>query len=102
MKNRVQLFMPTIAAPDSEATSNTAYTLQETVWGDWRPGSGNRMLQEMMLNYDAWGRVFIYFGVTINKYYKIEIDGIRYTIHSMKDVEDAHQYYEIVIYTNEQ
>ncbi len=102
MTDRVKLYAPSIAAPDSEANSDTTYTLQQTVWGDWRPENGSRDLQEMMLNFNAWGRLFIYFGVTINKFYKIEIDGITFVIHTLKDYHNAHQYYEIVIHTNEQ
>ena len=102
MKNRVKLFAPSISAFDAEASSTTTYTEQETVWGDWRPGEGSRTLQEMMLNFNAVGRLFIYYNVTINKFYQVEIDGIRYTIHMMRDYQDNHQYYELLIYTNDQ
>lgn len=101
MTDKVKLLAPSIAAPDSEATSTTTYTEQQTVWGDFRPGAGARTLTDMGLIFNNVAKIYIYFGVVINSFYKVQINGVTYTIHSLNDYENKHEYYEIVCYTNE-
>lgn len=101
MKAKVKLFAPSIAAPDVEASSATTYTEQQTVWGDFRPGAGARALSEMGLVFNTVAKLYIYFGVTLNAFYKVEVNGVMYTIHSLNDYENQHQFYEMVCYTIE-
>jgi SPP1 family predicted phage head-tail adaptor len=42
--------------------------------------------------------LYIRYGVTINENYEVEVEGSRYTIHSVKDVENQKRFYELVIY----
>lgn len=102
MKERVVMLAPSIAAPDEEAESETTYTTQNIVWGDWRPGASTRTLQEMALNYNNVGRLLINYGVEINSFYKIQINGVNYTIHSLTNYQNANQFYDILLYTNDQ
>jgi len=57
-----------------------------------------REIDESELQFDQKNRLFIRYGVTINDSYQVEIEGLRYTIHSIKDVENQKRFYELVIY----
>lgn len=97
MNRQVGLFAPTRTS-DGQGGFTTTFTLQETVWGDFRPQTQNRNLLELELSFTRYGRLYIRFGVTITDAYEIEVEGERYTIHSIKNVDDARRYYEIEIY----
>jgi len=97
LKERVGLYAPT-QATDGEYGTTTTYALQQTVWGDWRPNEGSRSLSEAALSFTRSGRLFIRYGVTIDRYYQIDVFGERYTIHSITDVGNNHQYYEIILF----
>jgi hypothetical protein len=50
------------------------------------------------LSFTRSAKLFIRYGVTINNNYQIDVEGDRYTIHSIKDVEDQYRFYEILMY----
>ena len=97
MNRLVGLYVPT-STSDNEGGFTTTFALQETVWGDFRPQAQNRSLLESELSFTRFGRLFIRFGVTITDAYQLEVEGEMYTIHSIKNVDDARRYYEIEMY----
>lgn len=97
MTRQVLLYAPTRAS-DGQGGYTTTFALQSTVWGDLRPDDKNRAVDESELQFDQRNRLYIRYGATIDVNYEVEIDGIRYTIHSIKDVENQHRFYELVIY----
>lgn len=97
MTRRIDLYVPTITA-DGQGGYTTTYALQETVWGDFRPMDENRALQEAQLSFTRSAKLYIRYGVTISNTYQLEVEGERYTIHSIKDVENQFRFYEILMY----
>ena len=97
MTRQVLVYAPTRTS-DGQGGYTTTFALQSTVWGDLRPDDKNRAVDESELQFDQRNRLYIRYGVTIDVNYEVEIDGIRYTIHSIKDVENQHRFYELVIY----
>jgi SPP1 family predicted phage head-tail adaptor len=97
MTRQVLLYAPTRTS-DGQGGYTTTFALETTVWGDLRPDDKNRAVDESELQFDQRNRLYIRYGVTIDVNYEVEIDSIRYTIHSIKDVENQHRFYELVIY----
>lgn len=97
MTRQVLLYAPTRTS-DGEGGYTTTFTLQSTVWGDLRPDNKSRELDESELQFDQRNRLYIRYGVTIDDNYQIEVEGQRYTIHSIKDVENQHRFLEIIMY----
>ena len=97
MTRQVLLYAPTRTS-DGEGGYTTTFTLQSTVWGDLRPDNKSRELDEAELQFDQRNRLYIRYGVTIDDNYQIEVEGQRYTIHSIKDVENQHRFLEIIMY----
>jgi hypothetical protein len=42
--------------------------------------------------------MFIRFDITITDTYQFEVEDQRFTIHSIKDVDNAHRFWEIEMY----
>jgi SPP1 family predicted phage head-tail adaptor len=97
MTRQVLLYAPTRTS-DGQGGYTTTFALQSTVWGDLRPDNKVRNLGESELQFDQRMSLYIRYGVTISDTYEVEIEGSRYTIHSIKDVENQHRFYELVIY----
>jgi SPP1 family predicted phage head-tail adaptor len=97
MTREILLYAPTRTS-DGQGGYTTTFALQSTVWGDLRPDNKSREIDESELQFDQRMRLYIRFGVTITDTYEVEIEGSRYTIHSIKDVENQHRFYELVIY----
>lgn len=98
MTREVKLYASTLTS-DGQGGYSNAFTLQTTVWGDLRPSNQTRALGEGRLEFDRSNKLYIRFGVTISDSYQLEIDSVRYTIHSITDVENQHRFLEIVIYS---
>lgn len=97
MTRQVLIYAPTRVS-DGQGGYTTTFALQSTVWGDLRPDNKARELGEMELQFDQRALLYIRYGVTINENYEVEVEGSRYTLHSVKDVENQHRFYELVIY----
>jgi SPP1 family predicted phage head-tail adaptor len=97
MTRQVLLYAPTRTS-DGQGGYTTTFALQSTVWGDLRPDNKSREIDQSELQFDQRNRLYIRYGVTISDTYEVEIEGSRYTIHSIKDVENQHRFYELVIY----
>ena len=98
MTREVKLYASALTS-DGQGGYSNVFTLQTTVWGDLRPNNQTRAVDEGRLEFDRSNKVYIRFGVTITDSYQLEIDSVRYTIHSITDVENQHRFLEIVIYS---
>ena len=97
MTRQVLVYAPTRTS-DGQGGYTTTFALQSTVWGDLRPDNKSREVGESELQFDQRSRLYIRYGITINETYEVDVEGSRYTIHSVKDVENQHRFYELVIY----
>ena len=69
------------------------------VWGDFRPNNQSRSVDEGRLEFDRSNKLYIRYGVDIKDTDQIEIDLVRYTIHSITNVENQNRFLEIIIYS---
>jgi SPP1 family predicted phage head-tail adaptor len=97
MTRLVNVYAPT-SVTDGQGGYTTTFALQSTVWGDFRPQEQNRALQEAQLSFIRMAKLFIRWDITITDTYKLEVEGDMYTIHSIKDVDNAHRFFEIIMY----
>lgn len=97
MTRQVLLYAPTRTA-DGQGGFTTTFALQSTIWGDLRPDNQVRAISEGKLDFDASARLYIRYGATVTDSYEIEIESVRYTIHSIKNVENQNRFLELVIY----
>lgn len=97
MTRLVGVYAPT-SVSDGQGGYTTTYALQNTVWGDFRPQEQNRALLEAQLSFTRMAKLFIRWDITITDMYKLEVEGDTYTIHSIKDVDNAHRFFEIIMY----
>jgi SPP1 family predicted phage head-tail adaptor len=98
MNRLIGVYAPTRTS-DGEGGFITTFALQETVWGDYRPQPQNRALQESQLSFNRYARLYIRFDITITDNYQIEVEDQSFTIHSLKDVDNAHRFWEIEMYS---
>lgn len=97
MNRLVKVYAPTRTS-DGEGGYTTTFALQSTVWGDYRPQPQNRAVQESQLSFNRYAKLFIRYDITITDNYQFEVENQRFTIHSIKDVDNAHRFWEIEMY----
>ena len=97
MTREVKVYVPTRTS-DGQGGYTTTFALQTTVWGDLRPDNQVREVGESELQFDQRNRLYIRYGVTILDSYEVEVEGDRYTIHSIKNVENQNRFLELIIY----
>lgn len=97
MTREVKIYAATKTS-DGQGGYTTTFALQSTVWGDLRPDNKAREIDDLELAFDQRNRLYIRFGVTINDNYEVEIENQRYTIHSIKNVENQNRFLELIIY----
>jgi SPP1 family predicted phage head-tail adaptor len=97
MTREVNIYAATKAS-DGQGGYTTTFTIQSTVWGDLRPDNKQREIDDLEIAFDQRNRLYIRFGVTINDNYEVEIENQRYTIHSIKNVENQNRFLELIIY----
>jgi len=97
MTREVGIYAPTRTS-DGQGGFTTTFALQSTVWGDLRPDNQVREIDQSELQFDQKNRLYIRFGVTINDSYEVAVEGDRYTIHSIKNVENQNRFLELIIY----
>ena len=97
MTRRADLYAPTTTS-DGEGGYTTTFTLQETVWGDFRPAKSIRTLLENEKTFYQDAKLFVRFGTTINEEYQVYVEGKMYTIQSINDVDNQHRFLEINFY----
>lgn len=99
MTRRVELYNATRTS-DGEGGYTTEFTLQTTVWGDFRPSKSTRTLLEAELTFYQDAKVYIRYGTTIDENYKVKVEGHLYTIQSINDVDNQHRFLEINLYAD--
>ena len=97
MYSEVGLYAPT-SVSDGQGGYTTTFALQGVVFGDFRPQAQSRALQEAQLTFTRSAKLFIRYDVNITDTYQLEVEGERYTIHSIKDIENQFRFYEIEMY----
>jgi SPP1 family predicted phage head-tail adaptor len=97
MTRLVNVYAPTLTS-DGQGGYTTTFNLEKTVWGDYRPQEQNRALLESELSFTRMAKLFIRFDINLTDIYKIEVEGQMYTIHSIKDVDNARRFFEIIMY----
>ena len=97
MNRQVYLYAPTTTT-DGQGGFTTTFVNQGMVWGDFRPQEQSRALLEASLSFTRSAKLFIRFDISINDNYQVEVQGQRYTIHSIKDVDNAYRFWEILMY----
>jgi SPP1 family predicted phage head-tail adaptor len=97
MTREVKIYAATKIS-DGQGGYTTTFALQSTVWGDLRPDNQNRAVDDLELQFDQRSRLYIRFGVTLNDSDEVEVEGDRYTIHSIKNVENQNRFLELIIY----
>jgi SPP1 family predicted phage head-tail adaptor len=97
MTREVLIYAPTRTS-DGQGGFTTTFALQSTVWGDLRPDNQVREIDQSELQFDQRNRLYIRFGVTILDSYEVDVEGSRYTIHSIKNVENQNRFLELIIY----
>jgi SPP1 family predicted phage head-tail adaptor len=97
MTREVLIYAPTRTS-DGQGGFTTTFALQSTVWGDLRPDNQVREIDQSELQFDQRNRLYVRYGVTINDSYEVEIESERYTIHSIKNVENQNRFLELIIY----
>jgi SPP1 family predicted phage head-tail adaptor len=97
MTREVLIYAPTRTS-DGQGGYTTTFALQSTVWGDLRPDNQVREIDQSELQFDQKNRLYIRFGVTILDSYEVEVEGDRFTIHSIKNVENQNRFLELIIY----
>lgn len=84
---------------DGENGEVANFSLDREVWADWRPNEGDRTLNDASLNFNTSARVYIRFTEDIATTWQVERDSVRYTIHSIRNVENRNQYLELILFT---
>lgn len=97
MTRLVDVYAP-YTLPDGEGGFETTFIFVTTVWGDYRPQPQNRAIQESQLSFNRYAKMFIRWDLGITDNYQFEVEGQRWTIHSIKDVDNAHRFWEIEMY----
>jgi SPP1 family predicted phage head-tail adaptor len=97
MTREVKIYVPTRTS-DGQGGYVTTFDLGSQVWGDLRPDNQNRAVDDLELQFDQKNRLYIRFGATIDDSYEVEISNERYTIHSIKNVENQNRFLELIIY----
>ena len=82
---------------DGQGGFTTTFTLQDTIWGDFRPAKSTRTLLENELTFYQDAKVYIRWGISITEDYKLEIEGKMYTIQSINDVDNQHRFFEVIL-----
>jgi SPP1 family predicted phage head-tail adaptor len=97
MTRLVEIYAPTRVS-DGQGGYTTTFALQSTVWGDLRPDNQSRAVDDLELQFNQRNRLYIRFDVNIDDSYEVDVEGSRYTIHSIKNVEDQNRFLELIIY----
>ena len=97
MTREVKIYAATKTS-DGQGGYTTTFALQSTVWVDLRPDNQLRQIGESELQFDQRNVLYIRYGVNIQDNFEVEIEGSRYTINSIKNVENQNRFLELIIY----
>jgi SPP1 family predicted phage head-tail adaptor len=84
---------------DGQGGYTTSFATTFSFWGDLRPNNQQRALDDLELQFDRSNKLYVRYTDDIMIEDEIGIDGVRYTIHSIKNVENQFRFLELVIYS---
>ena len=90
--------MEPVYIEDGQGGYQVTHLFVKQVWGDYRPQPQNRALQQSQISFNRYAKLFIRWDLQINDNYQIEVEDQIFTIHSIKDVDNAHRFWEIEMY----
>ena len=93
----IGVMVPTTTV-DGEGGYTVTYALESTIWGMYVPLGQDRQLLSAEVTFTDSGRVYVRYHLTIDNTYKLQINGLDYTIHSITDLNNRKEYYEITIF----
>lgn len=93
----IGVMVPTTTV-DGEGGYTVTYALSSTIWGMYVPLGQDRQLLSAEVTFTDSARVYVRYPLTIDNTYKVQINGLDYTIHSITDLNNRHEYLEITIY----
>lgn len=97
LKQRITIVSYTTAS-DGEGGTTTTQSTTSTVWGQLTPLSQTRALNEMQISFNKAVRLYVRYPCDITTNDKILEGGEYYTIHSILDIDNQHQYLKIIAY----
>ncbi len=83
---------------DGEGGYPVTYANVGTIWGMFIPLGDSRSLIAAQVSYTASATVYVRYPLTIDQTYRLEIGGEQYSIHSITDIENKKEYFEIQIF----
>ena len=83
---------------DGEGGYTVTYNDEGTIWGMYVPLGQDRQLLSAEVTFTDSGRVYVRYPLTVDNTYKLQINGLDYTIHSITDLNNRKEYYEITIF----
>lgn len=93
----IGVMVPTTTV-DGEGGYTVTYALGSTIWGMYVPLGQDRQLLSAEVTFTDSARVYVRYPLTIDNTYKLQINGLDYTIHSITDLNNRKEYYEITIF----
>lgn len=83
---------------DGEGGYTVTYANVGTIWGMFIPLGDSRSLIAAQVSYTASATVYVRYPLTIDQTYRLDIGGEQYSIHSITDIENKKEYFEIQIF----
>jgi SPP1 family predicted phage head-tail adaptor len=83
---------------DGEGGYTVTYANTATIWGMFIPLGDSRSLIAAQVSYTASATVYVRYPLTIDQTYRLDIGGEQYSIHSITNVENKKEYFEIQIF----
>lgn len=93
----VDIYAPATVS-DGEGGVTVTYSLTGTIWGMYIPGGDTRQLIASEVSFTENATLYVRYPTTVDNNYQLGINGVRYSIHSIKDLDNRHEYNEIKIY----
>ena len=98
MDRVVTLLQPTVASNGRGGSLPPTYT-ETDVFAMVKPFRDTRGLQESGITYNQAVRIIIRYYPSVTPDWKVSIDGLDYTIHTVEDIDLKNQFNEIIAYT---
>lgn len=101
LKDTIVLQQPTYIL-DGQGGTETVWSDYGTVWAQADPGSGARELEQAAVKFDQPIRFIIRVqNIPLAQDWRILFNGKTYLIHSIHDIEQRYQYWQITAYNDE-
>lgn len=99
LKDRLELMAPTYTA-DGRGGQTVTFALNTTVWCQANPASNSRTLSEAQVTFfDAFKFRIRVSTVLVKADWQIVFNDRTYTIHTIQDIDNQYQYYDILAYS---